>query len=41
VAICHQVTTLDRSKLTRRLGALPEFALRAVEVALKAAVDLD
>jgi mRNA interferase MazF len=41
MAICHQVTTLDRSKLTRRLGSLPEFALRAVEMALKAAVDLD
>jgi len=41
VAICHQITTLDRSKLTHRLGALPEFALRAVETALKAAVDLD
>jgi mRNA-degrading endonuclease toxin of MazEF toxin-antitoxin module len=41
VAVCHQVTTLDRSKLARRLGALPEFALRAVEVGLKAAVDLD
>lgn len=41
VAVCHQVTTLDRSKLSRRLGALPEFALRSIEVALKAAVDLD
>ncbi|MDQ6705902.1 MAG: type II toxin-antitoxin system PemK/MazF family toxin [Acidobacteriota bacterium] len=23
VAVCHQVTTLDRSKLTRRIGMLP------------------
>jgi mRNA interferase MazF len=40
VAVCHQITTLDRSKLTRRLGALPASALRAVEEGLRAAVDL-
>ena len=40
-AICHQVTTLDRAKLTRRVGTLsPEF-LQEVEGALKAAMDLD
>jgi PemK-like, MazF-like toxin of type II toxin-antitoxin system len=41
VAVCHQITTLDRSKLTRRLGALPASALQAVEAGLRAAVDLD
>jgi mRNA interferase MazF len=40
-AVCHQVTTLDRSKLTRRVGVLPPEFLREVEVALKAALDLD
>jgi mRNA interferase MazF len=40
VAVCHQITTLDRSKLSRRLGSLPESVLRAVEDGLRAAVDL-
>lgn len=40
VAICHQITTLDRSKLTSRIGSLPEAALRVVEDGLRAAVDL-
>lgn len=41
VAVCHQITTLDRSKLIQRIGALPETALRDVEVAIRAAIDLD
>lgn len=40
-AVCHQVTTLDRAKLTRKVGTLPSESLRAVEAALKAAMDLD
>jgi mRNA-degrading endonuclease toxin of MazEF toxin-antitoxin module len=40
-AVCHQVTTLDRAKLTKRVGALPLEVLEEVEVALKAAMDLD
>jgi mRNA interferase MazF len=40
VAVCHQVTTLDRAKLTRRIGMLPAGLLQAVESALKAAMDL-
>jgi mRNA interferase MazF len=40
VVLCHQITTLDRSKLTRKIGSLPEAALRAVEAGLRAAVDL-
>lgn len=40
IAVCHQITPLDRSKLTRKLGALPASALRAVEEGLRAAVDL-
>ena len=40
VALCHQVTTLDRAKLTKRLGALPETVLKAVNAGLLAALDL-
>ena len=40
-AVCHQVTTLDRAKLTKRLGALSSKTLREVEEGLKAAMDLD
>jgi len=39
-AVCHQVTTLDRAKLTKRIGAL-SAALRELELGLKAAMDLD
>ena len=41
LAVCHQVTTLDRFKLTRKIGSLPPELLRAVEGTLKAAMDLD
>jgi mRNA interferase MazF len=40
IAVCHQITTLDRSKLTRRLGTLPPDILASVEVGMKAALDL-
>ena len=40
-AVCHQVTTLDRAKLTRKVGTLPPEFLQEVEGALKAAMDLD
>jgi mRNA interferase MazF len=41
VAVCHQVTTLDRAKLTKRVGSLPYECLREVEEGMKAAMDLD
>ena len=41
IAVCHQVTTLDRAKLSKRLGVLGPDSLAAVEAALKAAVDID
>jgi mRNA-degrading endonuclease toxin of MazEF toxin-antitoxin module len=41
VAVCHQVTTLDRAKLTEHLGTLPGAALAAIEGGLRAALDLD
>ena len=37
----HQVTTLDRTKLSRQLGSLPPKILREVEHALKAAIHLE
>ena len=40
IALCHQVTTLDRAKLTERLGALPAAVLAAVDGGLRAALDL-
>ncbi len=40
VALCHQVTTLDRTKLTKQLGILPESHLSAVGEGLKIAQDL-
>jgi mRNA interferase MazF len=40
-AVCHQMTTLDRAKLTKRIGVLVPEVLREVETAVKAAMDLD
>jgi mRNA interferase MazF len=40
-AVCHQVTTLDRAKLTKRIGGLPSDVLAEVETGLKAAMDLE
>jgi mRNA interferase MazF len=41
VAICHQVTTLDRAKLTKKIGTLPPGILNEIESGLRAAMDLD
>ncbi len=40
VALCHQVTTLDRAKLTRWLGRLPDDVVDQVGEGLNAALDL-
>jgi mRNA interferase MazF len=40
VALCHQVTTLDRSKLTQRIGELNSTELSQVEEGIMAAMDL-
>lgn len=40
VALCHQVTTLDRAKLTKKIGLLTAETLVLVEEGLKAALDL-
>lgn len=37
-ALCHQITTLDRAKLTEKTGELPPDVLELVEQALLAAV---
>jgi mRNA interferase MazF len=39
-ALCHQVTTIDRAKLTKRLGSLPDWVLAEVGEGLKIAQDL-
>lgn len=39
-AVCHQVITLDRAKLTKRLGSLPSSSLHDLENGLRAAMDL-
>lgn len=40
IALCHQVTTLDRAKLSQYIGRLPEDALIEIEEGLKSALDL-
>lgn len=40
VALCHQVTTLDRAKLTRYQGNLSSHALGDVERGLEVALEL-
>ncbi len=41
VAVCHQVTTLDRSKVLARMGALSRASLERVNQGLKAALELE
>lgn len=41
VALCHQVTTIDRSKLVQRIGRLSSGSLAAIQVGLMLALDLD
>lgn len=40
IALCHQVTTLDRAKLQKLVGTLPGRELSEIDTALKAAMDL-
>ena len=40
VALCHQITTLDRGKLKQRLGTLPAEKISEIESGIKAAVDI-
>jgi mRNA interferase MazF len=40
VALCHQVTTLDRAKLSKRVGSLSPTDLVRLSEGLKAALEL-
>jgi mRNA interferase MazF len=40
VALCHQVTTLDRAKLTEKIGMLPQDLLGQIEDGLRAALGM-
>ncbi len=41
LALCHEVTILDRAKLKKRLGSLTSNEFTRVELGLKASLDLD
>lgn len=41
VILCHQITTLDRSKIGAQIGRLPAPYLLEVEQAIKAAINLE
>jgi len=41
LAVCHQITTLDRAKLTKRMGILSSGILGQVDEGVRAALDLD
>ncbi len=41
IALCHQVTTLDRAKISQRIGILSDEELDQIESGLKAAMDLN
>lgn len=41
VALCHQVTTLDRQKLHQAIGTLAPAFLARLNVGLRAALDLE
>ncbi len=41
IALCHQVTTLDRNKLKHKLGELTLEKMLEIENGLKAAMDMD
>lgn len=41
VALCHQITTIDRSKFINYLGEIPQDLMIDIENAIKAALDMD
>lgn len=41
IALCHQITTLDRAKLEEKIGELSSEWIRKIEEGLKAATDLN
>ena len=40
IALCHQVTTLDRAKLVQKVGTMGEGEIARLEEGLKAALDI-
>lgn len=40
VAVCHQITTLDRTKLDDKIGTLTSIEIDAIEQGIRAACDL-
>ena len=40
IAVCHQITTLDRSKLVHKIGTLSAELLQPVENGIKIALDM-
>jgi mRNA interferase MazF len=40
LALCHQVTTLDRTKLTEKIGDIPNELMHQIESGLKAALGM-
>lgn len=40
IVLCHQVTTLDRAKLTSPIGSLDSWRMQQVSAGLKAAMNL-
>ncbi len=41
IALCHQITTIDRSKLKTRIGVLSKDLLSDVEAGIRAALQMD
>jgi mRNA interferase MazF len=41
LALCHQITTLDRAKIEKLIGQLDEEALRRINAGIRAACDLE
>jgi mRNA-degrading endonuclease toxin of MazEF toxin-antitoxin module len=41
LALCHQITTLDRAKLSKRIGVLAPDQMEKLDEAIKTALDLD
>lgn len=40
IALCHQLTTLDRAKLEKRIGVLSQDLMQQVDFGIRAALDL-
>lgn len=41
IALCHQITTLDRAKFCQYIGSLPKNVMLQVEEGIKRAIDIE